>query len=161
MRYFRFCMLFVTVAIVLAPSGTMTKTMAAEGTLKQEVAIIVNPKLKLAEMAKKDLTNIFLGKKTQWPDKTAVVFVMLKSGAVHKQFLKDFVGKTESQFKIFWKKQVFTGKAKMPKAFKSEKEMIAYIAKTKGAIGYVGIKSMAGQDKVKKLSVKKSSLASS
>ena len=155
MRYCRLYIFCILMAIVMASSGTMTKTMAAEDKQKQEVTIIVNPKLNVKDMTKKDLTGIFLGKKTQWPDKTAIVFVMLKGGTVHKQFLKDYVGKTESQFKTYWKKQVFTGKAKMPKDFKTEKAMIAYIAKTKGAIGYVGIKAMTGQDKIKQLPVKK------
>jgi len=142
-------------AIVMASSGTMSKTMAAEEKKKQQTVLIVNPKLTVEDMTKKHLADIFLGKKTQWPDKTPVVFVMLKGGAVHKQFLKDFVGKTESQFKTYWKKQVFTGKAKMPKDFKTEKELIAYVTKTKGAIGYVSPKSLSDKDKVKKLSIKK------
>ncbi len=142
----------LTVVLLSAPSTTL-----AADAPKIQVALIINPKLAVKDMTKKDLKDMFLGKKTQWADKdkTPVVFVMLKGGDVHKQFLKDFVGKTEAQFKTYWKKQVFTGKAKMPKDFKTEKEMMAYIAKTKGAIGYADIKTIADQTTVKKLTVKK------
>ena len=33
---------------------------------------------------------------------------------------------------------MFTGTAPMPKRFGSDAEVVAYVAKTKGAIGYVG-----------------------
>jgi len=88
-------------------------------------------------VASSDIKNIYLGKKTKWSDGTKVVFVTLKSGDAHKAFLKQYVKKTPAQFKNYWGKLVFTGKGKAPKSFSSEEKMLAYISKTKGAVGYV------------------------
>ncbi len=97
---------------------------------------------------------IFLGKKTKWANKGKVVPSTLKKGAVNKSFLKKYVKKSPAQFKTYWKKQVFTGKGKAPKSFKTEKALIAYVAKTKGAVGYVSKKAAEGAAGVKILEVK-------
>jgi len=83
------------------------------------------------------IKKIFLGKTKAWPDGNPVEFVILKSGDVHDSFLSAFVGKSASQFKTYWKKQVFTGKGKSPKSFGSEGELAAYVAGKAGTIGYV------------------------
>jgi ABC-type phosphate transport system substrate-binding protein len=70
-------------------------------------------------------------------DGSKIVFVVLKGSATHEQFLTDYVGKTDTQFDTFWKKQVFTGKGTPPQAFDSDQAMIDFVAKTAGAIGYV------------------------
>jgi ABC-type phosphate transport system substrate-binding protein len=38
---------------------------------------------------------------------------------------------------IYYRSLMFSGKALIPKSFKSDSEVIEYVAKTKGAIGYV------------------------
>lgn len=101
-----------------------------------DVVVIVNPSVPETALSKKDLCNIYLGKKTSWSDGSKIKFVVLK-GDTHASFLKDYVGKTENQFKTFWKKQVFTGKGSPPKEFDSARAMIEYVAQTAGAIGYV------------------------
>ncbi len=83
------------------------------------------------------IKKIFLGKTKSWPDGNGVEFVVLKSGDGHNRFLKAYVKKSSSQFKTYWKKQVFTGKGKNPKSFDSEEALVAYIAGKAGAIGYV------------------------
>ncbi len=83
------------------------------------------------------IKKIFLGKTKSWPDGNGVEFVVLKSGDAHDGFLKTYVKKSSSQFKTYWKKQVFTGKGKNPKSFDSEGDLVAYIAGKPGAIGYV------------------------
>ncbi|MBN2064617.1 MAG: hypothetical protein JW745_07420, partial [Sedimentisphaerales bacterium] len=63
-----------------------------------------------------------------------------------------------SQFINSWKKLVFSGKSKMPKDFATEKEMVEYIAKTSGAIGYVHVNTSKDgsimTEKVKAITIK-------
>jgi len=63
--------------------------------------------------------------------------VFEKGGATHEAFLKQYVGKTDAALGIYYRSLVFTGKAFMPKMLASDAEVAAYVAKTKGAIGYV------------------------
>jgi ABC-type phosphate transport system substrate-binding protein len=75
-----------------------------------------------------------------------------KSGATHEAFLKDYVGKTDAALGTYFRTLVFTGKASMPKSLASDAEVVAYVAKTKGAIGYIALSTKA--DHVKVLEVK-------
>ena len=83
------------------------------------------------------IKKIFLGKTKSWPDGNHVEFVVLKSGDAHEAFLKQFIKKSPSQFKTYWKKQVFTGKGKNPTSFDTQEELAAYVAGNPGTIGYI------------------------
>lgn len=101
------------------------------------VVVIGNASVPDASLSKQEVGNIFQGKKTTWDDGSRIVFVVLKGSAAHDQFLKEYVGKTDSQFDTFWKKQMFTGKGTPPQSFDSDQAMIDFVARTAGAIGYV------------------------
>ena len=57
--------------------------------------------------------------------------------AVHEEFVKEYLGKTDSALQTYYRSLVFTGKASMPKVFGTAAEVVAYVAKTKGTIDYV------------------------
>lgn len=68
-----------------------------------------------------------------------------KRGPAHEAFLRDYLGQTDDELQKYYQTLVFTGKGLMPKAVSSDAEVVAYVAKTRGAIGYVGASaSMAG-----------------
>ncbi len=127
----------VLLTLVLIAGSTVVS--AEEIDTKTGGLVIVNAEVKEAKLTKKDVASIFLGKKTTYSDKSKVVLATLKEGVPHTGFLKIYLSKTPSQFASYWKKLVFTGKAKQPKAFKTEKELVAYVGKTKGAIGYLSV----------------------
>ncbi len=119
--------------------------------LAGDVVVIINPSVSESALTMQDVGNIYLGKKTSWSDGNSIKFVVLK-GATHTAFLENCVGKTESQFETFWKKQVFTGKGTPPKELDSDQAMVEYVAQNPGTIGYVS----AGTDvsKVKTVTIK-------
>ncbi len=140
--------------LVVAGSSVVS---AQEIDTKTGGLLIINSQVKEAKLTKAGVASIFLGKKTTYSDKSKVVLATLKEGTPHTGFLKTYLGKTPSQFKNYWKKLVFTGKAKQPKAFKTEKELVEYVGKTKGAIGYISLAASKDtkimQDKVKTIPV--------
>lgn len=85
----------------------------------------------------KTVRRIFLGKKTRWEDGETVVPVMLRSGALHADFVEDLLDRTAARFETYWKQAVFTGRGIPPRAFDDERELLAYVAATPGAVGYV------------------------
>ncbi len=137
------------------PAAKPTPAAKAASTAKSTPApkkptgpvIIANVKLGVTSLTKKDLQGIFLGKVTKVTatNKKSVKVrpVTLKSGKTHDAFLKSHVSKTATQFRIYWKKLVFTGKSKAPKAYTSDKSVVAYVAKTPGAIGYISASTAA------------------
>ncbi len=99
--------------------------------------VIVNEGVDVASLDSKALRYIFLGKKTSWNGNGRIVPVALEVGPVHKQFLKTYVRKTPSQFSTHWKRMTFTGKAEEIRTFRSEADLVSFVASHPGAIGYV------------------------
>ena len=86
---------------------------------------------------KEDIKQIFLGKRTFWDRDRQITFVIFSKEGIFNAFLKVYIGKTMDQYKNYWKKQVFTGKGRMPKAFEQSSDLSAYVAETSGAIGFL------------------------
>jgi hypothetical protein len=62
--------------------------------------------------------------------------------------VKEYLGKTDAALQTYYRSLVFTGKASMPKALGSDAEVMAYVAKTRGAVGYVSSGSSTAGVKV-------------
>lgn len=112
-----------------------------------DVLIIANKNLPGTSISKEDIKDIFIGKKTNWENEK-ITFVTLEEGETHKQFLQNYVKRTPAQYSRFWKKQIFTGKGRKPRSFKTEEGLIDYVAGTDGAIGYISTESVTGKVKV-------------
>jgi ABC-type phosphate transport system substrate-binding protein len=102
-----------------------------------DVLIIANNETRLTSLKKKDIRDIFTGKRKRWENDGKITLAVLKNSTVHKQFLRQFVSKTPSQFRRYWREKVFTGEGKIPRVFKTEKSLVDFVANTRGAIGYI------------------------
>jgi len=117
-----------------------------------ELKVIANPSVGTSSVSADELKGVFLATKTSLSDGSHVEPVLEKGGVTHEAFLKEYLGKTDAALQTYYRSLVFTGKASMPKTVGADAEVVAYVAKTKGAIGYVGAgASTAG---VKTLEVK-------
>ena len=103
-----------------------------------DVKVIANSSVGASSVSSEELKGVFLATKSSLSDGSHVEPVLLKSGSVHDAFLRDYVGKSESALETYYRSLVFTGKGSMPKAFATDAEVVAYVEKTRGAIGYVG-----------------------
>jgi hypothetical protein len=102
-----------------------------------DIKVIANPSVGVSAMGAEELKGVFLATKTSLKDGSHVEPVLEKSGAVHEAFVKEYLGKTDAALQTYYRSLVFTGKASMPKALGSDAEVMAYVAKTRGAVGYV------------------------
>jgi hypothetical protein len=117
-----------------------------------EIKIIVNPNVDGSEISRDDLSRIFLMTKTSLRGAAHVQPVLEKGGMAHEVFLKEYIGRTDAAMMTCYRSLMFSGKASIPKSFETDSEVAEYVAKTKGAIGYVG--STASTTGVKILKVK-------
>jgi hypothetical protein len=117
-----------------------------------DVKVIANSGVSASSVSADELKGVFLATKTSLGDGSHVQPVLGKGGPVHDAFVKEYLGKTDAALQTYYRSLVFTGKGSMPKALGTDAEVVAYVAKTKGAIGYVS----AGADTagVKVLGVK-------
>jgi ABC-type phosphate transport system substrate-binding protein len=103
-----------------------------------DVKVIANPSVGVSSVSADELKGVFLATKTSLSDGSHVEPVLEKGGATHEAFVKEYLGKTDAALQTYYRSLVFTGKASMPKTLGADAEVVAYVAKTKGAIGYVG-----------------------
>ena len=116
-----------------------------------DVKVIANNSVSISSVSLDDLKDVFLENKDSLGG-SHVEPVLLKGGPAHEAFLKEFLGKNDSVLQTYYRSLVFSGKGDMPKALASDADVVAYVAKTKGAIGYVS--SGASTEGVKTLTVK-------
>jgi len=114
------------------------------------VRIIANPSVKAETISASEVKSVFLKKRNSLRDGTHVEPVLSIGGPAHAAFLKEYLDKDDDALQNHYRSLVFTGNGSMPKALRSDEEVVAYVAKTRGAIGYVnsnaavyGVKTLA------------------
>jgi len=123
--------------VTIATLGLAVASPASAADFK----LVAHPGVKASDISIDELKAVFLGRKTSL-EGTEIEPVLAKTGAAHEAFLKD-LGKTDSALSTYYRSLVFTGKASMPKLCGSDAEVIEYVARTKGAIGYVSAEAKA------------------
>lgn len=113
-----------------------------------DVFIIGNKSISATNISPEDIQDIFLGKKTKLSDRSTISFVIQKDGDTHQEFLKLYIKRSESQFKNYWKRMLFTGKGSIPQSFASDEALIKHVSETKGVIGYVSKKPESDNIKI-------------
>lgn len=109
-----------------------------------EVAVIVNSGSGVSSMSDSDVKRIFLGKSKKVGGAKAAPVDTTEGGAARDAFYSKVVGKNSAQLKSYWSTMIFSGKGTPPKEVSSDADVVAYVAKTKGAIGYVDASAANG-----------------
>jgi TonB family protein len=108
-----------------------------------DIKIIANSSVKADAISAADLRSVFLAEKNSLSDGSHVEPVFQRGGAAHEIFLREFLRESNDSLQRHYGSLVFTGKASMPKSFSSDADILAYVARTRGAIGYVSVSSSA------------------
>jgi len=138
---------YLQALLVVAGLVTFAGGSAQAGSVK----VIANSSVGARSVSADELKSVFLQEKNSLADGSHVVPVLEKGGPAHEAFLKEYLGKSDDTLQDYYRTLVFTGKGLMPKALRTDEEVAAYVAKTRGAIGYVS--STATVDGVKTLTV--------
>lgn len=119
--------------------------------LAEDFQLIANPECGVAAVSKDEAKSILLGAETKLSSGIVIKLAVLLGGPAHERVISELTARTPDQFDKHWKKLVFTGKGVMPETVGDEAAMVTYVAKTRGAIGYVS--SSAKLDGVKPLNL--------
>jgi hypothetical protein len=103
----------------------------------KDVIIIGNRRLPFNSLGANELKDIYQRNKTMWANGQKISFALLDGGKTHELFIRHHIQKTPAQYHRFWKKLVFSGRGVPPASFRDEKSLMAHVALTAGAIGYV------------------------
>jgi TonB family protein len=116
---------------------------AAVGAWAGDIKVIANSSVKADTISAAELKRVFLEEKISLADGTHVEPVLNKDGEVHEAFAQQYLGLSGDDLQTYYRTLLFSGRGSMPKAFESDAEVVAYIARTRGAIGYVSSGSSA------------------
>jgi TonB family protein len=124
--------------------------LASLHALAANVKVIANPNIRIDTISTGEIKRIFLLEGNSLHDGTHIEPVLEKSGQVHETFLREFLNTNDPTLRTYYGTLVFTGKGSMPKELASDADVVGYVARTKGAIGYVsadtntkGVKTLA------------------
>ena len=131
-------------------SGTMF--FAPVRVIAADIKVIANGSVKADAISASEVKSVFLEEYNSLRDGTHVEPVLEKDWPVHQAFLHEYLGGTDDDLQNYYRALVFSGRGSMPKQLGSDAEVVAYVAKTKGAIGYVSAETI-GED-VKTLTVR-------
>lgn len=129
-------------ALVLASSA------GADATYR----IIVNPSVKGTQIPRATLNSIFLRQAPRWGDGSPVQPVDQSfRSSIRRVFANDVHQRPIMELQIFWNRRMSNG-VMPPPVKQSDEEIVAYVATTPGAIGYVAPTTPL-PDSVKEISV--------
>ena len=102
--------------------------------------IVVGKNVDISELSKRDIENIFLGRKTIWND-GAQIHIAISSYDSKKvdQFFDDYVGKSKRRFKKYWLKKVFAGYGIAPRMFKTTQKAIDFVKRQDNSISFITV----------------------
>jgi ABC-type phosphate transport system substrate-binding protein len=102
------------------------------------VRVIANREVGTSRIQTDELARIYLGKKTLWDSGQRIAPAMLDdTSATSEAFMEGVLHKTSSQFRAFWKRQLFSGGGAPPRTFRTSTQVADFVARQPGAIGVV------------------------
>ena len=135
----------------LLPLVAIVVIFAPVRVIAADIKVIANGSVKADVISANEVKSVFLEEYNSLRDGTHVEPVLEKDGPVHEAFLHEYLGGTDDDLQNYYRALVFSGRGSMPKQLGSDAEVVAYVARTKGAIGYVSAETI-GED-VKTLTI--------
>jgi ABC-type phosphate transport system substrate-binding protein len=114
--------------------------------------VIAHPQVKGTQIGREALSAIFLKQAARWTDGLPVVPVDQSVKAkIRTTFSFDVLGTDLASVQIYWQRRIANG-VTPPPVKTSDEEVLAFVASTPGAIGYVS-SSLPLPDSVKEVSI--------
>lgn len=113
--------------------------------------VVTSASSSVTSLSRQELARLFLKKTTRWKDGAEVRAVDQSSrSAVRAAFTREILkseGLTHlSAVEGYWRQQVFSGRGVPPPIKSSDADVLDFVAKNPGAIGYVSEQTELGRD---------------
>lgn len=111
--------------------------------------VIVNPKNPLSELERDKLADMFLKKRSHWPDGENVRPVDLPSSSdARKSFSDEVLRRSVAAVKSYWQQLIFSGRDIPPPELESDIAVRDFVLSHPGGVGYVSGSAELGNAKV-------------
>jgi ABC-type phosphate transport system substrate-binding protein len=112
-----------------------------------QIAVIANKNVDLSISKVGDAADIFMLEVQKSKNNVPIVLFDQKGGSVQEQFYAA-IGKNAVELKKIWMKAQLSGNGKAPEAVDGDDAVLAKVASTPGAVGYVSEAKAKGDIKV-------------
>lgn len=113
-------------------------TLAGIAPAAEDFQVIVNASSSAAEIERAEVARFFLRQSLKWTDGQAVLPVDQSSrSAVREAFSRGVLKQPLPAVDAYWQRQIASGRTLPPPVKTSDAEILAYVASSPGAIGYV------------------------
>jgi hypothetical protein len=120
---------FATVALTLSLSI---------GVVSADVVAVVSSKSSISTLSKNQVMELFLGKRTRFPDGSFALPIDQAEGSIARdEFYSRFAAMSSAQVKAYWSKIIFTGRGQPPKAVANGVEAKKLVIADLSAISYI------------------------
>jgi len=128
----------VYLKIRLVPVIILFGLFSFTATAVADIAVIVNSASGISSLSASKAKKIFLGKTKKLPNgKTAQPVEQAEDSTVRAAFNDKVLGKSDSQYKAYWSKIIFSGKGSPPQSATDDAAVKAFVASHVNAIGYI------------------------
>jgi ABC-type phosphate transport system substrate-binding protein len=110
----------------------------AMGAAHADVVAVVSSKSPITNLSKAQVVDIFLGRRTRYPDGTSAVPIDQAEGATARErFYSLIADMSPAQVKAYWSKIIFTGRGQPPLAAATSLETKKMLLANPNAISYL------------------------
>jgi ABC-type phosphate transport system substrate-binding protein len=110
----------------------------AIGQARADIVAVVSSKSQITTLSKTQVMDIFLGKRTRFPDgSSAIPIDQAEGSAARDEFYSRLADMSPAQVKAFWSRIIFTGRGQPPKAVATGVEAKRLLIADPNTIGYI------------------------
>jgi hypothetical protein len=111
---------------------------AAVGVARADVVAVVSSKSQITTLSKNQIVDIFLGKRTRFPDgSSAIPIDQAEGSAARDEFYARLADMSAAQVKAFWARIIFTGRGQPPRTVTTSLEAKRLVVADTNAISYI------------------------
>jgi hypothetical protein len=112
--------------------------LAAASPAAAELVVVANAGSGVENLSSDEVINIFLGRYRQLPSGIAALPIDQPANLPLKaQFYRKLVNKDLAEINAYWARLTFSGKTSPPRQATNATEVMDWLVRTRGAIGYV------------------------
>ena len=105
---------------------------------RADVVAVVSSKSQITALSKNQVLDIFLGKRTRFPDGSSVIPIDQAEGsAARDEFYTRLADMSPAQVKAFWARIIFTGRGQPPKSVATGLEAKRLLIADPNTIAYI------------------------
>jgi len=128
----------ITFAVLAATLAGGERPAGGQAISRPAYLVVVHPDTRIASVSREFLADVFLKKRTRWPGDVVIRPVDLHPRSeVRQRFSASVLRRPVAAVRSYWRQIIYSGRGVPPPELRSDDDVVAYVRRHQGAIGYV------------------------